>query len=59
MFLTDCTVCGLRELRGARAIELLANTEHGVEMVYRCRGCESTQLVDRGRHPQPAAATAA
>jgi hypothetical protein len=59
MFLTDCTVCGLRELRGARAIELLANTEHGIEMVYRCRRCESTQLLDHGRRAEPAAASAA
>jgi hypothetical protein len=58
MFLTDCTVCGLRELRGARAIELLANTEHGLELVYRCRRCESVQLVDRGRKPQPATTVA-
>jgi hypothetical protein len=59
MFLTDCTTCGLRELRGTRSIELLVNTDHGIELVYRCRRCESTQLLDHGHHPPAVAASAA
>jgi hypothetical protein len=41
MFLTDCQTCGLRELRGARAIELLLNTDDGVEVLYRCTRCDA------------------
>lgn len=41
MFLTDCRICGLRELRGARSIELFANTDNGPGLVYRCRRCET------------------
>ena len=48
MFLTDCLACGLRELRGARSIELLANTEHGPELVYRCSRCDTLGLVHVG-----------
>ena len=49
MFLTDCTTCGLRELRGPRSIELLVNTDHGAELVYRCRRCRSVHVLDHGR----------
>ena len=41
MFLTDCTACGLRELRGARSIEIFANTDHGPVLGYLCRGCQT------------------
>lgn len=34
MFITDCQACGLRELRGARSIEILVNTDHGVDLIY-------------------------
>lgn len=53
MFLTDCTSCGLRELRGARSIELLANTDHGVDLVYRCTRCAAVSVVGATR-PAPA-----
>lgn len=49
MFLTDCTTCGLRELRGTRAIELLVNTEQGPELVYRCRRCERANVMTGDR----------
>ena len=49
MFLTDCVSCGLRELRGPRAIQLLANTDHGPELVYRCTRCETVNVLES--HP--------
>ena len=48
MFLTDCHSCGLRELRGARSIELLANPDHaagGMVLLYRCTRCDASNLV--------------
>jgi len=45
MFLTDCHSCGLRELRGARSIELLANTDHGIDLVYRCTRCDASNVL--------------
>ena len=48
MFLTDCTACGLRELRGARSIEILANTDSGPVLVYLCRRCESPNTMSGG-----------
>jgi DNA-directed RNA polymerase subunit RPC12/RpoP len=39
MFLADCPTCGLRELRGARSIELLVSGAAGATLVYRCRRC--------------------
>jgi hypothetical protein len=45
MFLTDCQACGLRELRGARSIELLVNTDRGVDLVYRCTRCQAGNVV--------------
>ena len=48
MFLTDCHSCGLRELRGARSIELLANTEHGaggMVLVYRGTRCDAGNVL--------------
>ena len=48
MFLTDCHSCGLRELRGARSIELLANTDHGAGgpvLVYRCTRCDAINVL--------------
>ena len=48
MFLTDCHSCGLRELRGARSIVLLANTEHGaggMVLVYRCTRCDASNVL--------------
>jgi hypothetical protein len=38
MFLTDCPVCGRRELRSPRVIGL-TNTATGIEISYHCRGC--------------------
>jgi DNA-directed RNA polymerase subunit RPC12/RpoP len=58
MFLTDCTTCGKRELRGPRSIELLANTDHGIDLVFRCTRCESTVVVGASRHAQPVASAA-
>ena len=58
MFLTDCTACGLRELRGPRSIELLVNTDHGIDMVYRCTRCETSNLVGASQ-AEPAAVAAA
>ena len=49
MFLTDCPTCGLRELRGVRAIELLVNhgrPGRGIDLVFRCTSCGSSSLVD-------------
>ena len=52
MFLTDCPTCGLRELRGVRAIELLVNNGqpgqpgHRIDLVFRCTSCGSSSLVD-------------
>ena len=57
MFLTDCRACGLRELRGARSIELLANTDRGVELVYRCTKCDTRNVL--GPSHQAPALTAA
>ena len=45
MFLTDCHSCGLRELRGPRSIELLANTDHGIDLVYRCTRCGTSNVL--------------
>lgn len=45
MFLASCTECGLRELRGARSIELLVNTDHGAEAVYRCTRCRAVNVL--------------
>jgi hypothetical protein len=48
MFLTDCHVCGLRELRGARSIELLANLDrsaNGMALVYRCTRCDARNVL--------------
>ena len=58
MFLTDCTACGLRELRGPRSIELLVNTGHGIDLVYTCTRCSTSNVVGASR-AQPAAAVAA
>ena len=55
MFLTDCPICGLRELRGPRAIELLVNTGHGVDAVYRCTRFATSSVLGTSR-PAPAAA---
>jgi len=48
MFLTDCPTCGLRELRGVRAIELLVNNApgRGIDLVFRCTSCGTSSLVD-------------
>lgn len=54
MFVTDCHVCGLRELRGARAIELLVNTDHGTDALYRCTRCDAVNVL----HPDATAPTA-
>lgn len=51
MFLTDCHTCGLRELRGARSIELLANTASGPQLVYRCTRCDAVNLLTGDRTP--------
>jgi hypothetical protein len=51
MFVTDCQACGLRELRGPRSIELLVNTDHGADLVYRCTRCSTVNAL----HPQPVA----
>lgn len=59
MFLTDCQTCGLRELRGTRSIELLANTGAGPQLVYRCTRCGATNVLTGDRTPgAPAAAPA-
>ena len=55
MFVTDCQACGLRELRGPRSIELLVNTDHGADLVYRCTRCETVNVLSPQR---PAARTA-
>jgi hypothetical protein len=62
MFLTDCLECGLRELRGARSIELLVNTAGaggGIQLVYRCTRCDARDILGAsgsaaGRRPVPA-----
>jgi hypothetical protein len=58
MFLTDCPACGLRELRGPRAIELLVNTDHGIDVVFRCTRCAAATVVGASR-PAPARLVAA
>lgn len=45
MFLATCTECGLRELRGARSIELLVNTDLGAEAVYHCTRCHAVNVL--------------
>jgi hypothetical protein len=45
MFLTDCPTCGLRELRGARAIETVVSTDGGHAIVYRCHRCEAVNVI--------------
>jgi len=65
MFLAYCTECGLRELRGARSLAILAPTGlaptglaptgHGVAAVYRCRQCGAVNVL----RPEPAAPAAA
>ena len=45
MFITDCQACGLRELRGPRSIELIVNTDHGADLVYRCTRCEAVNVL--------------
>lgn len=54
MFITDCQACGLRELRGARSIEILVNTDHGVDLIYRCTRCATANLVGASRTAAPA-----
>ncbi|MGH8894813.1 MAG: hypothetical protein ACRDWY_16150 [Actinomycetes bacterium] len=49
MFLTDCQACGQRELRGARAIDLLVNTDQGIDVVYSCTRCGQRNLLDATR----------
>jgi hypothetical protein len=49
MFITDCQACGLRELRGPRSIELLVNTDHGIDLVYRCTRCATANVVGATR----------
>lgn len=59
MFLTDCPTCGLRELRGVRAIELLVNNGQpgrGIDLVFRCTSCGSSSLVDASDPRRNAAA---
>jgi hypothetical protein len=56
MFLANCTECGRRELRGARSIELLVNTDHGIDLVYRCAGCGTSNVAGASqlhRAPSP------
>ncbi len=56
MFLTDCQTCGRRDLRGARSIEMLVNTDGGAVLVYSCTKCGTTNAL----HPAtatPAVAT--
>jgi hypothetical protein len=50
MFLTDCQTCGLRELRGARSIELLATTDRGVALFYRCTRCATVNHTGQAPH---------
>ena len=45
MFLTDCAHCGRRELRGARSIESLVATAHGMDLVYRCTACDTVNVL--------------
>jgi hypothetical protein len=59
MFVTDCQACGLRELRGPRSIELLVNTDHGIDLVYRCTGCATSNVLGASGAAVPAAAVAA
>ena len=58
MFLTDCTACGLRELRGPRSIELLVNTDHGIDVVYTCTRCSTSNVLGASQ-PETAAVAAA
>ena len=55
MFLTDCQACGLRELRGPRSIELLVNTDHGGDLVYRCTRCSTVNALLARPSAAPAA----
>jgi hypothetical protein len=56
VFLTDCFECGLRELRGARSIELLANTGSGMDLVYRCTRCGTGNVLRAAGPEAPATA---
>lgn len=51
MFLTDCQTCGRRELRGARSIEMIANTSGGAVLVYRCTSCSATNALQPAGRP--------
>jgi hypothetical protein len=53
MFLANCSECGRRELRGARSIEILVNTDHGIDLVYRCASCGASNVIGASR-PEPA-----
>ena len=55
MFLTDCQACGLRELRCPRSIELLVNTDHGADLVYRCARCATVNALLADPSAAPAA----
>ena len=49
MFLTDCLECGLRELRGARSIETLVSTDHGIDARLPLPRCATVNLLSRDR----------
>ncbi len=51
MFVCDCQACGLRELRGPRSIELLVNTGHGTDLVYRCTRCATVNALSPQQAP--------
>jgi DNA-directed RNA polymerase subunit RPC12/RpoP len=51
MFLTNCTECGRRELRGARSIEILVNTDQGIDLVYRCTRCGVSNVLGASQAP--------
>lgn len=49
MFSVDCSGHGSPVLLGNRSIERLVNTEHGIELHWRC-SCGTTGMVRTGRH---------
>lgn len=51
MFLSDCARCGRRELFGPRRVDALVNTASGLEVHYRCRACDGSNVMVTGQPP--------
>jgi hypothetical protein len=55
MFTVHCAGHGSQVILGNRAITQLVNTDHGIEVHWRCHcGTEGIELMGRLAEPQPA-----